>query len=141
MSSVQSPCPVLYYHLCPVRLYRVFTNHLINGTFLGKKKYIFLFQRRLERGIIRDVYWFRIKYPLFASYFNASLNFVDKISRNTCGRTDSNSTSQFCARALALIEECVPVMCTGCRAISCGGLSCRIVLHMSDEVTSTTNVA
>ena len=35
-SSMQYACTILYYHLWPVWMYRIFP-HLINGTFFGRK--------------------------------------------------------------------------------------------------------
>ena len=37
LSSTQSACAVLYYHLRPVRLYNIFPHYLIKGTIFGKK--------------------------------------------------------------------------------------------------------
>jgi hypothetical protein len=97
----------------------------------------FLILRRTERDVIKDVYWFHVKYPLFSSDLNDSLNFLDRISRKNqmsnfmkilsveaeffhAGGTDNSSSSQLCVRALAVLEVCVPVMCTGCRAYPAG---------------------
>jgi hypothetical protein len=36
LSSMQSACAVLYFYLCPVRLYQTFLRYVINSTIFGK---------------------------------------------------------------------------------------------------------
>jgi hypothetical protein len=68
---MQCACTVLYSHLWSVRLYRIFSQHLINGTIFEKKKVVkqnvcfgfflqrlsetFLILRKIQRDIIIDV--------------------------------------------------------------------------------------
>jgi hypothetical protein len=94
LSNIQSACAVLYCHLWPVRLYRVFPHYLTTGAIFGKSEYEtcvlifsttlsgnFLILRKLQQDIIICAHSLRLKYPLFLLDFHEI--FLDIFSKNT----------------------------------------------------------
>jgi hypothetical protein len=75
-----------YCHVCPALPYNSFPHYLKNGMIFEKKKLLntkfvfwfslqllseaFLILRRNDRDMIKNVYWFSCKYPLFQSHCN-----------------------------------------------------------------------
>jgi hypothetical protein len=94
---MHSACAVLYWHLWPVWLYRIFPRYLINGTILGKKllnikcvfwfcvqllSETFLIPRRIQRDIIINVDRSSCKVPLFLSDCNETWILLERFSNN-----------------------------------------------------------
>jgi hypothetical protein len=94
---MQSACAVLYCHLCPVRLYRIFPHYIKNGTILGKMLpnlkcvfrfslqllyEIFLTLRIIQRDIVINV--LRPSCKLHAVFFHIlmKLEFCEQIFEN-----------------------------------------------------------
>jgi hypothetical protein len=87
-----------YCHLWPVRLCLIFPHYLINGTIFEKESYwtqrvfwfslqllsgAFLILRRLERDMIKNVYWPTCKVPFFLPNFNETRIFSTEFQKNS----------------------------------------------------------
>ena len=92
---LQCACAVLYCHLYPVRLYHIFPHYLVKWRFFLKKvtdrkMYVLIFSttfvwnifilRRIQRGIVTNVYWCSCKVPTIIVRLSWNFNFLDKFS-------------------------------------------------------------
>ena len=141
LSSRQSAFAALCCHLRPVWFYSIFLHYHIKNnlqkTLLNLKSVFwfpvqllsetFITPRRLQRDIIVRVHVSSDKYPLFLSYFNENLNFLDRFKKVVitfhenpssgsqavlCGRTDRHgeASSRFRSFANALKNLCINKM-------------------------------
>jgi hypothetical protein len=98
LSSMQSACAVLYCHLWPVWLYRIFPHYLTKGRMFGKKllnikcvfllplqilSEIFIFLKRIQRDININVYRYSCKVTVIFVRFQRNLIFLTIFSKNS----------------------------------------------------------
>ena len=103
---MQCACAVLYCHLLPVRLYHVFPHYFVNGANFGETllKIIFFFifftilyqtllsLRRIQSDTIH-VHWSSCTVTVTLVRCQQSLNFFDRISKNSNIKLHQNSSS------------------------------------------------
>jgi hypothetical protein len=89
---------VLYCYLCPVRLYRIFPNYLLNVLIFEEKNLlntkcvfwfslqllskIFFILRRIKRDVIKTCVGLHVKYSLFLLYLDETWSFFTHFQKN-----------------------------------------------------------